>query len=71
LLEGRAPQRRLGTVPIDYFRSKFSPVLPIELRPCAHAIPNPVPRRRPSPSHLSIPFFPFRFRLQVTKSIAP
>ena len=30
--------------------------------PCAHAtLPSPVPSRRPSPSRLSIPFFPFRF----------
>ena len=39
---------------------------------CAQArLPSPVPSRRPSPSHLSIPFFPFRFRSQGTKSKAP
>jgi hypothetical protein len=40
--------------------------------PCAHArLPNPVPSRRPSPRHFSIPFFPFRFRFGVTKNKAP
>jgi len=39
--------------------------------PCANAtLPSPVPSRRPSPSHLCIPFFPFRFRLQVINNKA-
>jgi hypothetical protein len=39
--------------------------------PCAHAtLPNPVPSRRPSPRHLSIPFFPIRISLADYKGRA-
>ena len=40
-------------------------------RSCAHAaLASPVASRRPNPSHLGIPFFPFGFRLQATDSNA-
>jgi hypothetical protein len=54
--------------PLISFVSVSSPMYwPSNLaEPCAHAmLPSPVPSRRPSPSHLSIPFFPLGFACRI------
>jgi len=39
---------------------------------CAHALlPSPAQNKRHSPSHLGVPFFPFRLRFEATTDKAP
>lgn len=40
--------------------------------PCAHApLSSPAQSKRPTPSQLGIPFFPFRFRFEAITGKAP